>query len=450
MKNNELKQGSASTDAFLEPLKLAGDFKKDIVTFEVYCEYIRSKHQYIAEHDSLEGEKLVQDNVVRMLDQHAKKYFMEIHGRILYEKLTENYLLKLNLNQLLEKLSRLLPGLLQTLGSFIADSEQERLRQKEIDNNAGVFFWGVLRHSESGNHLIESMLLPTKGAEQLLQQFETDGQVILEKLTVTMKGKAGVITFQNSDSLNAEDNELIRDMETAVDLVLLSKKVQVGVLRGGIVNHPKYEGKRIFSAGINLKHLHLGKISFVDFLLGREFGYINKMIRGIRVKNELSETLYNDINKPWLSVVDTFAIGGGMQLLLACDYVIGESGSYISLPAAKEGIVPGVANLRLSHMMHERIAKQVILHGRRIWANEEDGKLMFDHVVGADKMKEAIDTAIDILAAPAVVANKKMLLLSREPVDLFRQYMSEFALQQCERMFSDDVYNKVSRFAAKS
>ena len=69
-------------------------------------------------------------------------------------------------------------------------------------------------------------------------------------------------------------------METAVDLVLLDDRIQVGVLRGGLLQHPKYPGKRIFNAGINLTHLYYGQISFIEFIIERELGLLNKIYRG--------------------------------------------------------------------------------------------------------------------------------------------------------------------------
>ena len=52
------------------------------------------------------------------------------------------------------------------------------------------------------------------------------------------------------------------------------------------MTHPRYRGRRVFSAGINLKALHVGGISLLDFLLRRELGYISKLMRGILVEDE--------------------------------------------------------------------------------------------------------------------------------------------------------------------
>src|SRR5262249_20901718 len=117
-----------------------------------------------------------------------------------------------------------------------------------------------------------------------------------------------------------------------------------------------------------------------------------------------------------------------------------------SLPAAQEGIVPGAGNFRLGRLAGGRISRQVILWGRRIWANEPDARLLVDDVVEPGDMDAAIDDAVDRLAAPAVTANKRMLNLAEEPPDRFRAYLAEFALEQALRLYADDVLDKVGRF----
>jgi thioesterase DpgC len=215
------------------------------------------------------------------------------------------------------------------------------------------------------------------------------------------------------------------------------------------MTHPRYRGRRIFSAGINLKALHDGGISLVGFLLRRELGYISKLIRGILVEDE---TCWRSpvVQKPWVAAVDGFAIGGGMQLLLAFDHVIAASDAYLSLPAAAEGIVPGAANFRLTRSLGPRLSRQVILGGRRIWASEPVARLVVDEVVEPARLEEAIEGSLDRLQGPAVVANRRMLNLAEETPDEFRRYMAEFAVQQALRLYSEDVIEKASRFRASS
>lgn len=125
------------------------------------------------------------------------------------------------------------------------------------------------------------MRKPTRRALDLLPEFRRTGRLRLGAVDIERGGDGGArLTVVNNHCLNAEDNRHVEDMETAVDLTLLDPGVKVGVLRGGVMDHPRYQGRRVFSAGINLAHLHEGRISYVDFLLRRELGYIAKLLRG--------------------------------------------------------------------------------------------------------------------------------------------------------------------------
>lgn len=70
-------------------------------------------------------------------------------------------------------------------------------------------------------------------------------------------------------------------------------------------------------------------------------------------------------------------------------------------------------------------------------------------MVEPEKIDEAVARTVDRLRGPAVVPNRKMLNLAEEPVDEFRRYMAEFALQQVLRLYGEDVISKVGRFAEK-
>jgi len=326
------------------------------------------------------------------------------------------------------------------------ESEQKKIQEHkegyEIDQ--GIFFRGILRSPKAGSHLVDAMLLPSTRALSLLEVFTAEGQIDLGSVFLQRSGEAAYLTINNQHCLNAEDNNLINDLQVAVDLVLLEERVKVGVLRGGVMHHPRYKGKRVFCSGINLAELQAGKISFVDFLLGREFGYINKIRHGIINQDE-----HETIQKPWVAVVDSHSIGGGMQMLLVVDKVIAAENVYFSLPAAQEGIVPGAANLRLPHMAGYRLARQMILSGKKIYASDPEARWLCDHTVPTEEIDVAIQAAVEELKNPAVVLNRKMLNLAEEPRERFREYMAEFSYIQAMRLYSDDVLEKISRWAKK-
>lgn len=372
----------------------------------------------------------------------ARTNFLHLHADWVYDRLTAGKTLRPKLAELAYAAAELFPGLVPDQAAIARErlSPQGDKEAREIDQ--GIFFAELFAAPASGQHLVESMLRPGERAQALLAQFRLDGRLDLPTLTLERRDFAAHLTVNNARCLNAEDEQLIEDMETAVDLALLDDTVRVCVLRGGIMSHPKYAGRRVFSAGINLKNLHNGHISFVDFLLRRELGYLNKMLRGLLVDTP-EHIRPRQLAKPWISAVDTFAIGGGAQLLLVSDKVIGDTDSFFSLPAAQEGIVPGVANLRLARSVGTRMARQIILGGRRVHAAEPDGRLLFDEVVEPAELDAAVERSVAAFDSPAVMANKRMLVLAEEPLDLFRQYMAEFAFEQAHRMYSQDVLDKV-------
>ncbi|MDX3090455.1 MULTISPECIES: (3,5-dihydroxyphenyl)acetyl-CoA 1,2-dioxygenase DpgC [Streptomyces] len=370
--------------------------------------------------------------------------FLARHAPQAYEVLTDGRTVRRRLPDLVRQAQTRLPGLVPTAAQLADDHSRIQAHKEGHEVDLGVFFGALLRSSPAGNHLIDTMLHPAPGSRDRLGDFRRHDVVELDTVTVRRHGPAAHVTFRNGHCLNAEDNRLIADMETAVDLALLDERVRVGVLRGGPVDHPRYSGRRVFSAGINLKDLRNGAISYTDFLLGRELGYVNKLAHGL-LTPDTGWSAPAAVHKPWVAAVDSFAIGGGMQLLLVVDRVLAAEGAFFSLPAADEGIVPGLGNLRLTRLTGARLARQVLLSGRRLRAGEAGAELVCDEVVPADRLSDAVDRAVAELAAPAVVANRAMLALAEEPRETLRSYLAEFAVVQAERIYSPDVLDRIER-----
>ncbi|WP_433399585.1 (3,5-dihydroxyphenyl)acetyl-CoA 1,2-dioxygenase DpgC [Streptomyces sp. CA-146814] len=370
--------------------------------------------------------------------------FLETRAEAVYDRLTNGGTERLRIAELVEAAAVEFPGLMPTAEQLAADRARRQADKEGYEIDQGIFLRAVLGAPRAGAHLLDTMLRPTPRALGLLPEFLRTGVLETKSVRVERRDGAAYLTMCRDDCLNAEDNQQVDDMETAVDLVLLDPQVKVCVLRGGTMTHPRYRGRRVFSAGINLKSLHAGDISLVGFLLQRELGYIHKLVRGIRTEDAPWHS--RTVEKPWVAAVETFAIGGGTQLLLAFDHIIAASDAYLSLPAAREGIVPGAGNFRLGRYTGPRVSRQVILQGRRIRATEPDARLLIDEVVEPEEIDAAVAGAVDRLRGPAVVPNRRMLNLAEEPVDDFRRYMAEFALQQALRLYGEDVISKVGRF----
>ncbi len=373
----------------------------------------------------------------------AREGFLRRHVHAVYRTLTAGLSGHCALADLAESAARWFPGLVPSAAQ-LAEERTRLQRDKEgLEIDQGLFFGALLREPEIGLDLMMRMLQPTSKALALLPDFRRERRVDLGKLVIEAVGASARLTVHNASCLNAEDDALIDQMETAVDLALLDDTSVVALLRGGEMTHPRYCGRRVFSAGINLKELHRGQISYTDFLLRRELGTLNKMAHGLRLGDPAQPHGLRTLAKPWVAAVDAFAIGGGAQILLVCDHVIAAADSFFALPAAQEGIVPGVANLRLPRLAGGRLARQVILSGRRLWASDPQSACVFDEVVEPPAMDATISARLEQFAAPAVGVNRRMISLCEEPLDTLRAYLAQFAIEQAQRLYSPDVLDKV-------
>jgi thioesterase DpgC len=280
----------------------------------------------------------------------------------------------------------------------------------------GEYLGAVLADPVAGTQLVETMLKPI-GLERL-DELRQSGRVDLGAAVVERRGNVGVLELRNPRHLNAEDDTTLPASEMAVDLMLADPEIEICVLRGGVVEHPRYAGRRILGAGLNLTHLYQGKISYLFFPV-RDLGFVNKVFRG---------------DKLWIAAAETYAIGGACQLLLAVDHIIAEEGCKLTLPARNEGIIPGAANLRLPRFVGDRAARRAILSGEELSLTD-----MADEIVAPGEMDEAIEARAAALTSSGAVsgsANRAAFRVGQEPLDLFREYMAVYAREQAHCYFS--------------
>jgi thioesterase DpgC len=366
----------------------------------------------------------------------------------IYDELTDGLSKELRVSELVYAAAERLPGLLPTRAEIDAERELAQRDKRGLEIDQGIFVAHVLAESRSGFHLMHSMSQPKAEALTLLADFQRLGCVDLGPMRVDRVANVGHVTIQNHAFLNSEDDVSTAAMETAVDLVLLDDAIQLGVLRGGAATHPKYAGRRIFGSGINLTHLYYGKISLVEFMLERELGVVSKLYRGHSIGAFDDVELENRREKPWIAAVESFAIGGACQWLLVMDRVIAESGSYFNLPARKEGIIPGCADLRLPRFVGERLTRQAILFNREFPADSPQGLLIADEVVAGEDVEPAIERSAAELTSAGVTsltANRKALRLGQEPLDRFRRYMAGYSRDQAYCLYSPALIDNLER-----
>ncbi|MGC1357492.1 MAG: enoyl-CoA hydratase/isomerase family protein, partial [Xanthobacteraceae bacterium] len=364
----------------------------------------------------------------------ALENFLRRHVGEIYDSLTSDRGKTLRVCELLYAVADRFPGLLPTRQGIEAERAHKQQSAKEgYEIDQGLFIAHVLADPDRGLHLVHAMLRPKREAIEKLAEFQKSGAVDLGEARVERKGRVGHVTLTNPNFLNAEGDRTAADLETATDLALLDDRIEVCVLRGGPVDHPKYNGRRIFNSGINLTHLYYGQIAFADFILERELGLLNKMYRGLWRSDSYSEQFEDYLEKPWLAAVESHAIGGGCQLLCVMDRVVAVHGSYFNLPASKEGFIPGSAPLRLPRLVGIQLARQGIFFERKFMADTPQGRMICDETVAYEEMDKAIDanTAQMVRAGfTSTVSNRKALRVGEEPLSVYRRYMATYSRQQ--------------------
>ena len=345
----------------------------------------------------------------------------------LYDELTDRCTRPVRLEELVYEAAERVPGLAPTRAEMEPERARKLADKEGLELAQGLLIAEFLHVPRTGRHLVESMLRPTQLALDHLDELRANGTVDLGHARVTRHGRAGVLELSNPRHLNAEDGNTLDETEAAVDLVLLDPEIEVGVFRGGVVDHPRYAGERIFGAGINLTLLYMGQIDYLFYVV-RDMGYVNKIYRGLagRPGSRSNEKL-------WIAAIERYAIGGACQLTHVMDHVIAVRGSRLYLPARKEGIIPGASNLRLPRFVGDRAARQAILSGREWTAGDTDADLICDEIVEADEIDSAIDSRIEALTSSGLVnaaANRAAMRVGEEPLDLFREYMATYAREQ--------------------
>ena len=422
----------------LEPAD-TGDFSGDCTR---YSRYWQSGAALLAQLPAKTARNVVQAQAADQINRvarGARTRFLSAHVGPLYDRLTRSRTRFVRVEQIIYDAAELVPGLAPTQAQVDAELALMQRDKEGHEIDQGLLVSHVLGDRGAGTHLCHAMLLPRPEASERLPQFQKSGRLDLGAAEIVRKGKAAYVIQKNPRHLNAEDDTTIDAAEIAVDLALLDPGIQIGVLRGDYVQGGKYDGRRMLGSGINLTHLYYGKIPFIWYLQ-RDLGIVNKFFRGLAREDMTPDDVSGEtIEKPWIAVVEQFAIGGHCQYLLTMDYVLAARGAFLSLPARKEGIIPGAANMRLPRFTGERIARQAIMYERRLECDSPEGRLICDEIVAPEAMDGAIERVVDNFTGSGIVSaasNRRAIRVTQEPLDLFRRYFATYAREQAYCHFS--------------
>jgi (3,5-dihydroxyphenyl)acetyl-CoA 1,2-dioxygenase len=378
----------------------------------------------------------------------ARHRFLQQHIETVYAALTDGFARFVRVEDLVISAAEAFPGLVPDRGRLAAEAALKLGEKDGVERDQSILIARILAHERCGRHLCHAMLLPRPESASTLATLEAQGFVDLGAVRVERHGPAVHLLTRNPRYLNAEDQATIAAMEIGVDVAILDPRTEIAVLRGQPVENAKYAGRHIFGSGINLTHLYHGTIPFTWYLQ-RDLGFVHKFLRGVATPDELPDDVNGTaIEKPWIAAVEGWAIGGHCQILLTMDYTLAASDAFMTLPARKEGIIPGAANLRMPRFTGDRLTRQAIQYERKLPCDSPEGRLICDEIAAPADMDAALDKVVAGLTssgAVSAVSNRRAIRIGEEPLDTFRKYFSAYARDQAYCHYSPALIANLER-----
>jgi len=176
----------------------------------------------------------------------------------------------------------------------------------------------------------------------------------------------GIITINRPGALNALNPEVLKALENALEKAERDEKVKVILITGS--------GEKAFVAGADIAEM--SKMSPRE---AREFSKL-----GQKVFRKIEQ-----MEKPVIAVVNGYALGGGLELAISCDYILASENAQFGQPEVDLGIFPGFGGTqRLPRILGKLRAKELIFGGERIPAQKALGIGLVNEVAPQDKLME--------------------------------------------------------------
>ena len=236
--------------------------------------------------------------------------------------------------------------------------------------------------------------------------YENDGHLI--RLTLNRPQALNAVNYRGTLELH-EAAQAIHDDPTAGAVII----------RGA---------GRAFCSGIDLKELAAGETPQAYFY------HWDQALRLL----ELSDKLV-------LCAIQGYALGGGLQLPLACDIRVAASDAQMGLPAAKEGFIPGLGTYRLPRYIGLGRAKRMALSGENVDGNEALRIGLVDYVVDPADFDAEVEALVQrYLSISSEGARQTKLMLSAFQDYTHGQFFEEYLRRQAIAMASPDHHEALA------
>ena len=235
----------------------------------------------------------------------------------------------------------------------------------------------------------------------------------LDTMYFEKDGRVGYLTLNRPQLLNAMNYQGALDLNQITEMIRDDPDVRLVVIRGA---------GRAFCTGIDLKQLQEGETPH---------DYYEKWDRALRILEQTEKIL--------ICVLQGYALGGGLQLALACDIRIATADCQLGLPAIKEGIVPGLGTFRLSKYIGLGRAKWMVLSGENIDGRRAFDIGMIDHLVGTEGFDREICALVDKYSRVCSEGTRQSKMLLNMAFDMpHGQFFEEYLRRQRIALGSPD------------
>jgi enoyl-CoA hydratase len=213
-----------------------------------------------------------------------------------------------------------------------------------------------------------------------------------ETIIVEVEDHVALITLNRPDALNALNEQLLDELVDALQEAQINDKVRCIVLTGS---------EKAFAAGADVKMM--AEKTFVEMFSEDFFGAQHDAITAIR--------------KPIIAAVSGYALGGGCELAMMCDFIIAADTAKFGQPEINLGIMAGLGgSQRLTRFIGKSKAMDMNLTGRFMDAEEAERSGLVSRVVPAKKLKS------EAMAAAGKIAEKSMVSVVAVKESVNRSY----------------------------
>ena len=224
--------------------------------------------------------------------------------------------------------------------------------------------WRYVIDDPASNTVLPEASVATVGDPTAFEQllYEEDGPVLR-------------ITLNRPERHNALSMRLSEELTGALELVRRSQTVKVLVIQGA---------GETFCAGDDITEMGL-------------WGDANQIIRRVRGYQRMADTLA-DLDKVTIAAVDGFAVGGGLEITMACDFVIATARAKWGMPEVDVGITPGWGGTtRMARLIGRRMTKEINLLGALHSASRAVELGLWNRVVTQERLGEEVDALVRVL-----------------------------------------------------